>query len=65
VFPRLKLQGLSFHPTNRSALINGRTYYVGDYLGDVKVFSIDQERVVLEEKGYFKVLELGKGPDQK
>ena len=60
VFPPLKLQGLSYRRTNPSVIINGRTYFVGNYIGDVKVVSIDEEQAVIELNGNFKVLELGK-----
>ena len=60
VFPPLKLQGLSYRRTNPSVIINGRTYFVGNYIGDAKVVSIDEQQTVIELNGSFKVLELGK-----
>jgi len=56
VFPTLRLQGLIYRQPNPSALINGRTFFMGDYVGDAKVILIDTERVVLEQEGYYKVL---------
>ena len=59
-FPPLKLQGLTYRLPNPSALINGRTYFVGDYVGEAKVTSIEEQRVVLELEGQEKILILGK-----
>ena len=60
VFPALKLQGLICRSPNPSAMINGRTYFVGDYLGEAKVVSIEEQRVVLELGGESKTLMLSK-----
>ncbi len=58
--PSLKLQGLTYRQSNPSALINGRTYFVGEYLGNVKLVAIDAQQVVLELEGQQKVLVLDK-----
>jgi len=65
VFPTLRLQGLTFREGNPSALINGYTYFVGDFVGDAKVIWIDTERVVLEQEGYYQVLSLKVGDQEK
>ena len=57
---RLRLQGVVYLARNPSALISGRTYFVGDYVGKAKVVMIEAGRVVLEQEGTPKVLELGK-----
>lgn len=54
----LKLQGVTYQPSNPSALIDGRTYFVGDSVGRAKVIAIDQEQVVVEQQGQTKVLRL-------
>jgi glucose/arabinose dehydrogenase len=56
----LKLQGLAYSLPNPWALINGRTYFVGDSVGRARVVSIDAQRVVIEQEGTVKVLELGR-----
>ena len=58
-FPPLKLQGLTYGLLNRSALIDGRTYFVGDYVREAKIVSIKRQRVVVEFQGQTKVLVLG------
>lgn len=51
VFPELKLQGLVFREGNPSALINGRTYFVGNSIGDAKLISVTESNVTLELQG--------------
>jgi hypothetical protein len=57
-FPKLKLQGIVSRTTNSSALINGRTYFVGDYIRDAKVISISETNVIVEFSGEKKELRL-------
>jgi hypothetical protein len=59
VFPPLRLQGLTSGLLRRCAMINGRTYYVGDFVGKAKVISINRQRVMLELDGQTKTLTLG------
>jgi hypothetical protein len=55
-FPPLTLQGIFYRPKNPSALINGRTLFVGDQIGEVKVIAIEQRSVKVELRGVVKVL---------
>jgi len=59
-FPALKLQGLIHGQPKASALIDGRTYFVGDYIGEVKLVSIEGAQAVLELGGETKILVLDK-----
>jgi cytoskeletal protein RodZ len=43
----LKLQGILFHPTRPSAVVNGKLLFVGDRLGELRVMAIEQESVTL------------------
>jgi hypothetical protein len=51
VFPSLKLQGITRRGTKSSALINGRTFFLGDTVGDAKLISIFENSVVFEQEG--------------
>jgi cytoskeletal protein RodZ len=42
-----KLQGISYNPTRPSAVINGRTLYVGDRMGEFNVREITKDAVTL------------------
>jgi hypothetical protein len=55
----LKLQGIVYDKVRPSAIINGRTYFVGDGLRDAKVVSIEPSEVVLELRGQSRTLRLG------
>jgi hypothetical protein len=57
-FPPLQLQGIFFRPSNPSALINGRTLFIGDYIGEVKVVAIDHRSVKVELEGATKTIPL-------
>jgi len=57
-FPVLKLQGLVYRGEDSSALINGRTYFVGDIVADTKVISISPTNVVVEREGQRKELQM-------
>jgi hypothetical protein len=59
VFPELKLQGIVYKQTNPSALINGRTYFVGDSIGETKLISITETNAVVELHGQRRELQLG------
>ena len=53
-----KLQGVFIRTDKSSALINGKTVFVGDKLFDANVVSISADRVMLEEDGQTNVLVL-------
>ena len=55
--PRFKLQGITIRAATRSALIDGRTYFVDDFVQDAKVTSIETNSVVLEWRGINVVLQ--------
>jgi hypothetical protein len=59
IFPPVKLQGIAYRQDRASALLNGRTYFVGDYLGEVKVVAIGPTNAVLELQGQQRELILG------
>jgi len=58
VFPDLKLQGLVYRGEDSSALINGRTYFVGDIIAGAKLISISETNAVVERDGQQKELVL-------
>ncbi len=45
--PPLKLQAVIFNPRRPSAIINGKTLFVGDRFDDMRVFSITADTVTL------------------
>jgi hypothetical protein len=55
----LKLQGIVYDKAKPSAIINGRTYFVGDSLRDAKVVSIEPAEVVVELMEQKRTLRLG------
>jgi len=55
----LKLQGIVYDKVRPSAIINGRTYFAGDPMGDIRVVSIEQTKVVVELKDQSRTLHLG------
>lgn len=57
-FPKLKLQGIVLREARPSALINGRTYFVGDEVDGAKVFSVGTTNVVIEFQKQYKTLVL-------
>lgn len=57
-FPALKMQGLILGEERPIAIINGRSYTVGDHVGEVVIASINREGVVLELDGELKSLTL-------
>ena len=58
-FPPLKLQGITYRQTRSSALLNGRTYFVGDWVGDARLIAIGPTNAVLEMQGEQRELLLG------
>ena len=56
VFSDLKLQGLVYRGEDSSALINGRTYFVGDIIAGAKLLSISETNAVVERDGQQKEL---------
>lgn len=58
VFPEVRVQGIVYRGERSSALLNGRTYFVGDQVEDIKVIAIGETNVVLERAGQQKVLQL-------
>jgi cytoskeletal protein RodZ len=54
----LKLQGIIFHPTRPSVVINGKLLFVGDPLGEWRVMAIDSRSVTLVGAGKTNVLTL-------
>jgi len=59
--PRIvpKLQAVVFDPKRPSAIISGKSVFVGDKLGDLRVVAITQESVKLVGGGQTNVLVLG------
>lgn len=54
--PPFQLQGVILRERDRSALINGRTYFVGDRVEDGKLIEIQTNAAVLEWRGLKVVL---------
>lgn len=54
----LRLQAIVFRSNHSSAMISGRTLFVGDKLGELRVVAIEQNRVKLVSGGQTNVLEL-------
>ncbi len=59
-FPRLKLQGIVHGTARPSALINGRAYFLDEWIGRVKVVAISRDAVTLELDGVLRELSLSK-----
>jgi hypothetical protein len=57
--PPLRLQAIVFDRRRPSVLINGKTLFVGEKLGDARVVAIDQESATLVGAGKTNVLTLG------
>jgi hypothetical protein len=49
--PALKLQGVTIRDATRSALINGRTYFIGNMVGEAKVIAIETNHAILDWRG--------------
>jgi MSHA biogenesis protein MshK len=56
--PALKLQMVLFSPSRPSAMINGKTVFVGDRIGDARVVAITQTTVSVLQDGQTNVLSL-------
>lgn len=56
--PPLKLQGIVYNPSRPSAMINGRTVFIGERVRDFRVVAITSTSVTLSANGQSKVLEL-------
>jgi hypothetical protein len=54
----LRLQAILLSPKRPSAVISGKTVFVGDKVGDLRVMAIDQESATLAGTGGTKVLNL-------
>ncbi len=53
-----KLQGIIYRPSNPSAVVNARTVFIGDTVGNARVRSISEQSVTLEVGGETRVLTL-------
>jgi len=54
----LRLQAIVFNPKRPSALISGKTLFIGDRLGDAHVVAIDRESATLVGGGRTNILSL-------
>ena len=54
--PPLRLQAIVFNPKRPSVLISGRTLFVGEKLGDLRVVAIDRESATLVGAGKTNIL---------
>ena len=54
--PAFKLQGIYWRPTRPSAVVNGKTVYVGDRVESARVTAIDQEGVTITVNGESRTL---------
>ncbi len=59
-FPALRLEGISYHGDKSTAVINGKTLQLGDYLQDVTVVGITPTTVTVSMNGRVKVLTVAK-----
>jgi len=58
--PQTQLQGIIYDPVNPWAIVNGKTVYVGDHLGDFRVKEITKDSVTLQNvDGSLKTLVIG------
>jgi hypothetical protein len=56
--PALKLQGIAFHPTRPSAMISGKTVFVGEKVGEWRVQAIRLDTAILVSAGQTNILTL-------
>jgi len=54
----LRLQALVWNPARPSAIVNGKTLFIGDKFGDMRVAVIDQQSITLAGGGHTNVLTL-------
>jgi hypothetical protein len=59
-FPALKLQGITERGPNSSALINGKTYFLGDTIANARLISIFENSVIIEVEGQMRSVPLWK-----
>jgi hypothetical protein len=59
-FPALRLEGITYRGDKSTAVINGKTFELGDYLQDVTVVGITPSTVTVSMDGRVKVLTLAK-----
>ena len=52
----MKIQGVIVREDSSFAIINGKSYSVGDHVGEVVVRAIDRESVEVELNGEIKLL---------
>ena len=57
--PPLKLQGVIIHPTRPSAIISGKTVFIGDAVGEARVTALTSRTVTLTGPNGTQVLRLG------
>jgi len=57
-FPRLKLQGIIWNTKDPVAIIDGKSYGVGDSVGGVKVKAVERDRVLVELAGATNTLKI-------
>jgi len=53
-----KLQGILFDPAHPAAMISGRTFFIGDKLGEWRIVAISQESATLVNAGQTNLLSL-------
>jgi hypothetical protein len=58
VFPNLKVQGIFYRARNPSAMINGKSVFVGDHVAGVTIENITADSVTVDLNGTKKVLTL-------
>ncbi len=56
--PKPKLQGIFYNPSRPSAVVNGKTVYLGGSVGEFRVLAIRPESVVLGNASQTNVLHL-------
>jgi hypothetical protein len=56
--PAIRLQAIVFHPTRPSAMINGKTLFLGDMLGEMQLVAIGRESATLVGAGQTNLLTL-------
>jgi len=56
--PAIRLQAIVFHPTRPSAMINGKTLFVGDMLGEMQLVAIGRQSATLVGAGQTNLLTL-------
>lgn len=57
--PPPRLQGILFDPARPSAIVSGKSVFVGDYVGDMRVYQITKSGIMLVGDGITNELFLG------